>query len=907
MVTWCVVTCSPSIRPAAAENSGATTRPNVLFVLAEDQGAHLSMYGTAGLQTPNIDSLARRGTSFNSAFVVYPVCSASKAAIYTGLHNHTNGLCNNTLNFHQPAATLDAAQRDRPLYRRNRIADRFETLIERLDRAGYYTGVTHKLHVAPNDKFPYDEFLDASAGAADDFLRRRADSPRPWFLMVNLPQSHRPYPNSLKESVRVDPDAIDLPKFLPDLPPVRRDWAEYLAGIERVDGLVGRILQTLDQTGQTDDTIVIYFSDHGPTFPHGKMTLYDLGLRVPLIIAGPNISPNIRRDDLVTELDLLPTLVEKLDLDFKPDYQLHGSSLSPLLNSDKEASASLRDRRYVFAEISNRGPLPCDGIQERAVFDGRYRLIYRTNVDSNWRQVNADSRQSKLWGNRSYQATIDAKSSFPEAFRVLREMDPQTLGGPVPPLELYDGAVDPDEMVNRVHDPDNAATKARLVNALADWIDRTDDPAVDPADLRRVASASEFPIARSIKGLQVEDAQDAVSLGVDHATFNVLLPRLLASKSSNRRTLNHQIDGRTLQLDANTVERLDADVKTMSDAGALVYLILLNADVAPARRDGPLNHPGNTGRGPNRITAFNTVTPIGRQTLSDIAEFLSSRYGGPTSGANDGKHGRVVGYIVGNEVNSHWWWYHRGEVAADELMDQYVDAFEIVTHAVRRHTPWARTYVSLDHFWTRSMAPNLPRRGIAGRDFLLGFAQRCADRKVPWHLAYHPYPTDLFDPRFWNDAQATDGDDTPIISFKNLPVLTRFMNTPRMRNKPSTRSIILSEQGFHSDATPEGEQLQAAAFCLAYERIGKIPDIDAFVLHRHIDHPGEGGLNLGLYRRPAHAMLGDQMPPGPPRTDPELAKPIHACFRDADTPRRGVTFEPHLNFLKTQTPPPTIP
>jgi N-sulfoglucosamine sulfohydrolase len=137
----------------------ATAKPNILFILTEDQGAQAGFLGTPALETPAMDSLARAGVQFSNAFVAYPVCSASKAAIYTGLHNHTNGLLNNTENFHKAASELTEAERKSPIYAKNRIHDNLPTLIERLHEAGYYQGVTHKLHVSPNEKFPYDEFI----------------------------------------------------------------------------------------------------------------------------------------------------------------------------------------------------------------------------------------------------------------------------------------------------------------------------------------------------------------------------------------------------------------------------------------------------------------------------------------------------------------------------------------------------------------------------------------------------------------------------------------------------------------------------------------------------------------------------------------------------------------------------
>ncbi len=452
--------------------------PNVLFVLTEDQGAHLSLLNTPGLKTPQIDALARSGVYFDNAFVVYPVCSASKAAIYTGLYGHTNGILNNTHNFHMPADQVRPAQRAFELAKTNRVRDPFQTLPEILKRAGYYQGVTHKLHVLPNEKFPFDEFLHGDAREIANFFQTAQQQQQPWFLMVNIPNSHRPYPNSDKTPIRVDPSDVKLPGYLPDSPPIRKDWAEYLAGIEQADALTGQALRLLDESGQAENTIVIFMSDHGPTFQHGKMTLYDLGLRVPLIIRAPESPRRGVCHDLVTELDLLPTILDLCEIEHSFDYPLNGKSLVDVLTDDATGDTTNAVHDFVFAEISNRGPLPNDGIQERSVFDGRWKLIYRENVEKAWRQVNADSRQFKTWGNRTYAETIRLKDQFPDAYRILTEMDPQELNGQVPRLELYDLNNDPDELHNLANDPSHAETVASLIHTLGDWCRETDDQSV---------------------------------------------------------------------------------------------------------------------------------------------------------------------------------------------------------------------------------------------------------------------------------------------------------------------------------------------------------------------------------------------------------------------------------------------
>ncbi len=454
----------------------AVPRPNLLFILTEDQGAQLGFVGTPGVQTPHMDALARSGVYFNHAFVAYPVCSASKAAIYTSLHNHTNGILNNTINLHKPASAVTAAERNHPLHRTNRIRDDLPTLVERLHAAGYHQGVTSKLHVLPNEKFPYDEFLAKATARVDvaGFIARARAVGKPWHLFYNIGNSHRPYPNSDTEKIRVNPAEVKLPAFLPDTPVVRQDWAEYLAAIEEADARVGAGLAALRASGEEARTIVVFLGDHGPTFQHGKMTLYDLGLRTPLIIRAPGLRAGVRTDALASTVDLAPTLLDLLGL--PPLPHTHGVSLKPILAGTPGA----RSRDFVFAEISNRGPLPNAGMQERSVCDGRWHLIYREKLTPAWRQVQADSKDWAAWRNRTYDETVKASEKFPEPFRILAEMDPQALGGNVPALELYDLQSDPDEMKNLAGSPEQRVHLNRLYAALCQWVRDTADPSVTP-------------------------------------------------------------------------------------------------------------------------------------------------------------------------------------------------------------------------------------------------------------------------------------------------------------------------------------------------------------------------------------------------------------------------------------------
>jgi N-sulfoglucosamine sulfohydrolase len=452
-------------------HAAETRRPNILFILTEDQGAHLGFLGTPGLQTPNMDALAKSGVYFDNAFVSYPVCSPSKAAIYTSVPNHMNGLLNNTLNYHQPADKLTPAQVKNPLYQRNRVHSEFPTLVERLKEAGYYQGVTHKLHVAPNEKFPYDEFIAGEGrNAVAGFLQRAAKTGKPWNLFYNVGVSHRPFPDSDKVEIRVKPEEVKLPAYLPDTPVIRQDWAEYLAAVEKADGLIGEVMAELRKSGQDKNTFIICLGgDHGPAFPHGKMTLYDLGLRVTLSINGPGFGQAVVSDALVSEMDLAPTILDVIGAPPLPKSE--GISLKPILEGAQGAKA----HDFIFAEISEKGALPNNGMQERCVFDGRWKLIRRMKMNPLWRQVQADSKDMKPWGNRCYAEIVRVKDQFPDPYRILAEMDPQGLGGKTPAVELYDLKNDPDEMTNLANKPEHKEDLTRLTNRLRQWSKETND------------------------------------------------------------------------------------------------------------------------------------------------------------------------------------------------------------------------------------------------------------------------------------------------------------------------------------------------------------------------------------------------------------------------------------------------
>lgn len=362
-----------------------------------------------------------------------------------------------------------------------------------------------------------------------------------------------------------------------------------------------------------------------------------------------------------------------------------------------------------------------------------------------------------------------------------------------------------------------------------------------------------FPIAKSKKGLQVQMVDDAIALGVQHAALNWNLAQMLDLSEGIKFKMGY-------------VEAMDRQIKALHDTGAIVSLILLYYKSGDANLDRVMLHPKYSQQSPNNLTAFNTTTEESAKALRACFEFIAERYSKPGY-----PHGRVANYIVGNEVNSHWFWANMGRVGMEEFADDYIRGVRACHESVRKFSTTARTYLSLEHHWNIRYPGGDEKQAFPARPFLEYFAAKAGD--LEWHIAFHPYPENLFECRTWNDKSATFDENTPRITFKNLEMLTKFLERDAMRFQGKPRRVILSEQGFHSTNAPEGEQAQAAAYAYAYYRVNKLDGIDAFILHRHVDHGQEGGLNLGLWARKADSVA-----------TPDRKKPIYDVFKRADTP-----------------------
>ena len=379
---------------------------------------------------------------------------------------------------------------------------------------------------------------------------------------------------------------------------------------------------------------------------------------------------------------------------------------------------------------------------------------------------------------------------------------------------------------------------------------------------------------------------DALELGVRHAALNFNLGQLLAPGAGPEEP-GIEFHGTMHRFHRAYLEAMDHQIKTLSDHGVVVSIILLNYEPADPVLRRILLHPGYDPKCPNHLSAFNAVTPEGCEWLEASMRFLAERWSRP-----DQAHGRVANWIVSNEVNSHWFWSNMGHVSLDTFVADHLQTVRLIHSAVRTASKNARVFLSLEHHWNIHYPGGDETQTFAARPFLEAFARGARKSgDFDWNIAFHPYPENLGHPQTWNDKSALpDFRTTPRITFKNIDQLIRFLDQPALQFKGQRRHVILSEQGFHTPGGPGGETIQAAAYCYAWKKIERLDGIDSFILHRHVDHAQEGGLALGLWTHQ----------PGTIAT-PGRHKRIYDVFRAADGPKADEAFRFALQVIGIQS------
>jgi len=387
-----------------------------------------------------------------------------------------------------------------------------------------------------------------------------------------------------------------------------------------------------------------------------------------------------------------------------------------------------------------------------------------------------------------------------------------------------------------------------------------------------------YPTTSSPKGLQVQMIPDALELGIHHAGINIMLNALLSpEKEAKPGQPTTSADGFTFALNQKYVESMDRHIQPLSDQGLVVTLIVITYRSPNERIRSLTIHPQAD---PIKGTTMgaNTVTPEGRACYKALTDFIARRW----SSAN-ATHGRVWGWVISNEVNSHHEWHQIGPATVEEVATQYEDQVRLAWESLRHHSANARVYLSLEHNWTAKNHRD-PLQACPGRTLLELFAKRARERgDFDWNLAFHPYPTNLRDPRTWLDKVTFD-DSTPKVTFKNLEVLTKKLVTPEMLYAGKPRRLSFTEQGFDVTQRPEALTEQAAAYAYAWEKVIRLGDaVDAFHYHRHVDHSLENGLRFGLWSNKPGTI-----------SEPDQKRPIWFLFKSAGTAEWKAAAEPYL-------------
>ncbi|MCU0857760.1 MAG: sulfatase [Pontiellaceae bacterium] len=470
--------------------AGALAQPNILLITADDLGWNsVGVYGCPVADTtPNLDRLALEGARFEYAYVPIALCTPSRQVMLSGNYSHqtmTHG--------------FTELERKGP------------ALPDLLKEHGYYLANINKQQ---ND-YEWDTAIEENESAMgrdvpfyhkaiSGIIAKAGEKQQPWFIMVNSNDPHRPFYNSESElnnskyktfrdegrlstpSRVYAPEEITVPGFLPNLPEIRKDMAEYYSSVRRLDDSVGRILAAVEEAGQTTNTLVVFISDNGISMPYAKMNCYQASLRVPMILRWPGKIPASYRDPLnmVSGVDLAPTLLELAGMNI-PKH-MAGRSFASLLEGRTQP-----DRDFIVGH-HYRNLRASQVYPEFTVQTREWVYIYNPWVDGKTEVHNSDYTGSPtllaMWNATEMMPSVRERVNF-HKYRIMEE--------------LYNVRQDPNAYMNVAAAPENAAQIAVMRQKLLDWMKATDHPAAklmaDPFNKKLIAEYMALEKATAIE------------------------------------------------------------------------------------------------------------------------------------------------------------------------------------------------------------------------------------------------------------------------------------------------------------------------------------------------------------------------------------------------------------------------
>lgn len=459
----------------------AGERPNVVWFVIDDMSANFSCYGETTIQTPHVDQLAKDGIRFTHAYATSPVCSTFRSALITGMYQTTIGAHHHRSGRGEHRITLPDGVRPVPLL---------------FQKAGYYTCIGSGLQDLDYRSQPFSSRTRSRLGKTDynfdwdtsiydgnDWAGRKND--RPFFMQVQLHggklrgASLAQY-EKLDEQVKdifgnvTDPDSVKLPTYYPRDPVLLKDWSTYLDTVRITDRHVGLVMKRLKEERLLDNTLIVFFTDHGISHARGKQFLYDEGTRIPLIIRGAGAQSGTVRMDLVEHIDIAATSLAAAGIEIPAAMQ--GQDILDRNYQTKQVVFAARDR---CGEAADR---------IRSVRTDRY-LYIRHFYPERPHLMPSTYKDSKLIIQRLRELHAE------DALGLLSK---KLLFAPTrEPEELYLHNEDSWQTENLAEAPDHADALARHRRHLDEWMEATGDPGSETPEVYRLETEDQIKSTRN--------------------------------------------------------------------------------------------------------------------------------------------------------------------------------------------------------------------------------------------------------------------------------------------------------------------------------------------------------------------------------------------------------------------------
>jgi len=406
-------------------------RPNILWLTSEDNNvAWIGCYGNPNAETPHIDQLAREGFKYTNAYASAPVCAPSRSTWITGINAISMGT--------------------HPMRSRHEIPhDQIAYYPDLLRANGYYVGNDSKTDYNIGGRKDSDCW-DNPKKVNWEALKNN----QPFLQVINMKESHESRAQGAVDSTKHDPAQTTLRAYHPDLPEMRQNYALYHDAVKRMDAKIGAALKTLEASGLSDNTIVIYNSDHGGVLPRSKRFLFSSGLHCPLIIRIPEKYKSIWPADRPgSEVDRLVSFVDMP----KTWLSLTSTPIPDTMQGTTFLGASTKpEPSYCF---SFRGRMDERNENARSVTDGHYLYIRNYMPYTPWMQ-----KLNYLWKMRATQVWVEHVESGNASEVEARFFSPKGWTE-----ELYDTRKDPDNINNLIDSPEYQPILARMRVGLREW------------------------------------------------------------------------------------------------------------------------------------------------------------------------------------------------------------------------------------------------------------------------------------------------------------------------------------------------------------------------------------------------------------------------------------------------------